>query len=96
MSKGDVGAIIAATPIPNFMMLAEPDRYAIGSEALSGSSEAVAVKPDSLRFINFIDAWIEENQANGRLQAATDYWFDNLEWESRLSGETEPADKPVN
>ena len=53
LSKGEVGAIIAATPIPNFMMLAEPDRYAIGSEALFSSSEAVAVRPDSLRFVNF-------------------------------------------
>lgn len=95
LSKGEVGAIIAATPIPNFMMLAEPDRYAIGSEALFGSSEAVAVRPDSLRFVNFIDAWIEENQANGRLQAAREYWFDTLEWEQRLSESDEPADQPA-
>lgn len=95
LSKGEVGAIIAATPIPNFMMLAEPDRYAIGSEALFSSSEAVAVRPDSLRFVNFIDAWIEENQANGRLQAAREYWFDTLEWEQRLSKGDEPADQPA-
>jgi polar amino acid transport system substrate-binding protein len=96
LSKGEVGAIIAATPIPNFMMLAEPDRYALGSEALYSSSEAVAARPDSLRFINFIDAWIEENRANGRLQAAREYWFDTLEWEERLSKTDEPADKPAD
>ncbi len=96
ISKGEVGAIIAATPIPNFMMLAEPDRYAIGSEALYSSSEAVAVRTDSLRFINFINAWIEENRTNGRLKAATDYWFDDLEWETRLSGDGEPVDKPAD
>lgn len=96
LSKGEVGAIIAATPIPNFMMLAEPDRLALGSDALYSSSEAVAVRPDSLRFINFIDAWIEENRANGRLQAAREYWFDTLEWEERLSKTDEPADKPAD
>lgn len=95
LSKGEVGAIIAATPIPNFMMLAEPGRYAIGSEELYSSSEALAVRPDSLRFVNFIDAWIEENRANGRLKAATDYWFDTLEWEERLSGEGAPVDQPA-
>ena len=96
LSKGEVGAIIAATPIPNFMMMTEPDRYAIGSEPLYSSSEAVAVRPDSLRFINFIDAWIEENQASGRLQAARDYWFDSLEWEPRATGENEAdIEKPA-
>ena len=96
LSKGEVGAIIAATPIPNFMMLRDPDRYAIGSEALYSSSEAVAARPDSLRFINFINAWIEENRTNGRLQAARDYWFDSLIWEGRVTGEDEAlAEKPV-
>jgi polar amino acid transport system substrate-binding protein len=96
LSNGEVDAIIAATPIPNFMMLNEPDRYAIGSDPLYSSSEAVAVRPDSLRFVNFIDAWIEENRANGRLQAAREYWFDSLEWEGRLAGDGESdTEKPV-
>lgn len=96
LSKGQVGAIIAATPIPNFMMMEEPDRYAIGSDPLYSSSEAVAVRPDSLRFVNFIDSWIEENTANGRLQAARAYWFDSLDWEVRVTGEGEPpVEKPV-
>lgn len=94
--KGEVGGIIAATPIPNFMMLREPDRYAIGSDPLFSTSEAVAVRPDSLRFVNFIDAWLEANRANGRLRAAQDYWFDSLEWEGRVTGEDDAdAEKPA-
>lgn len=96
LSNGQVNAIIAATPIPNFMMIDEPDRYAIGSDPLYSSSEAVAVRNDSLRFINFIDAWIEENRANGRLQAAREYWFDSLEWEERLTADETDAEKPAN
>jgi polar amino acid transport system substrate-binding protein len=96
LSEGRVNAIIAATPVPNFMMMSEPDRYAIGSDPLYSSSEAVAVRPDSLRFVNFIDAWIGENQANGRLQAAREYWFDSLEWVGRLTGEDDSeSEKPV-
>jgi polar amino acid transport system substrate-binding protein len=84
LDKGEINAIVAPTPYPTFMMLRHPDRYAIGSDALFGTSQAIAVRIDSLRFVNFIDAWITENKVNGRNQQAQDYWFGSLDWESRL------------
>ncbi|MXN64968.1 transporter substrate-binding domain-containing protein [Stappia sp. GBMRC 2046] len=101
--KGELNAIIVPTPYPTYMMQRAPDRFLLGSDSLFGTSEAVAVRPDSLRFVNFIDAWIVENQASGRLAEAREYWFGSFDWMERLgesAGESDeqpaaPPEKPV-
>lgn len=101
--NGELNAIIVPTPYPTYIMLKNPDRFLLGSDSLFGTSEAVAVRPDSLRFVNFIDAWIVENQASGRLAEAREYWFGSFDWMSRLDesvGESDeqpaaPPEKPA-
>ncbi|NRG16967.1 transporter substrate-binding domain-containing protein [Rhizobiales bacterium] len=97
--KGELNAIIVPTPYPTYIMLRNPDRFLLGSDSLFGTSEAVAVRPDSQRFVNFINAWIIENQASGRLAEAREYWFGSFDWMDRLdesAGESDeqPADSP--
>ena len=75
------------------MMLRHPDRFAIGSDILFSTAQAIAVRPDSLRFINFIDSWITENEMNGRKQQAQDFWFGSLDWENRLSSDAAVTDE---
>jgi len=93
LDKGEVNAVVAPTPYPTYMMLRHPDRFAIGSDALFSTAQAIAVRPDSLRFINFIDSWITENEMNGRKQQAQEYWFGSLDWENRLSGDAAVTDE---
>ncbi len=93
LEKRELNAIVVPTPYPTFMMLRAPERFLLGSDALFGTNQAVAVRPDALRFVNFINAWINENDANGRLQDARDYWFGSLDWMKRVDGEDEISDE---
>lgn len=93
LDKRELNAIIVPTPYPTFMMLQHPERFLLGSDALFGTSEAIALRPDDLRFVNFINAWIVENSASGRLQQARDYWFGTLSWIKRVDGEPEISDE---
>lgn len=99
LSKGEINAIVAPTPYPTFMMLRSPDRFAIGSDALFSTNQAIATRTDAWRFVNFINAWIAENQANGRLEEMQTYWFGSLQWQARLENagqindEAEQGDK---
>lgn len=91
--KGELNAIIVPTPYPTYIMLRKPDRFLLGSDSLFGTSEAVAVRPDSLRFVNFIDAWIVESQASGRLAEAREYWFGSFDWMDRLDESAGESDE---
>ncbi|MBA5778560.1 transporter substrate-binding domain-containing protein [Stappia sp. F7233] len=84
LENSELNAIIVPSPYPTYMMERRPDRFLLGSDSLFSTSEAVAARPDSLRFINFVDAWITENRGNGRLDQAYDYWFGSTDWMDRL------------
>lgn len=90
LENKQLNAIIVPSPYPTYMMEREPERFLLGSDSLFSTSEAVAARPDSLRFINFIDAWITENRGNGRLDQAYDYWFGSTDWMERA--DVKPGD----
>ena len=86
--------LLRPPPYPTLMMLRHPDRFAVGSDALFSTAQAIAVRPDSLRFINFIDSWITENELKGRMHQAQDYRFGSLDWENRLSTQADETGEP--
>ncbi len=93
LEAGQLNAIVVPTPYPTFMNLRYPDRFLVGSTSLFGTSQAMAVRTDSFRLLNFINAWIVERQANGWLGGARSYWFGSLKWLSRLDKEPGATDE---
>ena len=86
MADDTINSVILPTPYPTYMMMNFPDQFALASDSLFATAQAVAVRPSDLRFINFINAWITENRENGRLGEARDYWFSSEDWEAQLNG----------
>ncbi len=83
---GTVQGLIAPTPYPTFIVSRDPDRYAMEPAPLLSTVQAMAVRPDSPRLLNFLNAWIVENKANGALGDMTAYWFKGSEWLDNLEG----------
>lgn len=86
-----VQGAIAPTPYPDFIVSRDPDRYEKEQSPLLSTRQAMAVRPDSPRLLNFLNAWVIESEANGHLAQMSAYWFENTDWFDRLEGyETEP------
>lgn len=83
---GQVNGVIAPTPYPDFIVSRDPGRYAAEDRPVIATVEAMAVRTDSARFLNFLNSWVMENKASGALEAKHDYWFEELEWLERLEG----------
>lgn len=83
---GQINGVIAPTPYPDFIVSRAPDRYEAEAEPLLSTVQAMAVRPDSQRFLNFLNAWIVENDANGTLEGLQDHWFHSLNWVGQLEG----------
>jgi len=88
-----VQGAIAPTPYPDFIISRDPDRYEKEQSPLLSTRQAMAVRPDSPRLLNFLNAWVSESEANGHLAQMSAYWFESADWFDRLEGyETEPAE----
>ncbi|WP_289035226.1 ABC transporter substrate-binding protein [uncultured Roseibium sp.] len=89
--NGDVQGVIVPTPYPEFIVSRDPDRFAAEAEPLVSTLQAMAVRPGSERFVNFLNAWLMENTANGTLGDMRSHWFQSLDWLDRLEGHDAPA-----
>ncbi|WP_417670146.1 transporter substrate-binding domain-containing protein [Roseibium sp.] len=83
---GKVNGVIAPTPYPEFIVSRDPDKYVAEDAPLVTTVQAMAVRPDSQRFVNFLNAWLLENTANGTLEDIREHWFEGLEWLDQLDG----------
>jgi len=81
---GSVQGVVAPTPYPDFIVSRDPERYAKEDAPLISTLQAMAVRPDSPRLLNFLNAWVLESRANGMLARMDDYWFGGTEWFDRL------------
>jgi len=83
---GKVNGVIAPTPYPEFIVSRAPDRYEAEKAPLLTTVQAMAVRTDSQRFANFLNAWITESKANGSLTGLREHWFMTLNWLDQLDG----------
>lgn len=91
--NGEVNAIIAVKPYPEFIQSMNPDDYVSAGDALSSTVEAVAVGPTDLRLLNYVNSWIAQAIASGFLEEATHHWFETLDWIDQVPGLKEEIDR---
>jgi polar amino acid transport system substrate-binding protein len=90
---GEIAGFVASSPLPELVMAANTDELAISADPLLRTAEALAVRPDSMRFLNLLDSWIYEMEAGGFLERLHSYWFDSHDWGDRLTeAETEAVE----
>lgn len=93
LTDGSLDAIVASSPLPELLLATGTDELAIVGEPVTGTVEAMMVRPGETRFLNLVDAWIAEMDAAGFLARRSAYWFDGQDWADRLTKpEVEQAD----
>ncbi|MBN9671213.1 transporter substrate-binding domain-containing protein [Roseibium aggregatum] len=89
---GSVSGAIVPTPYPAFIVARDPGRYAAEETPLVSTRQGMVTRPDSPHMLNFLNAWIVENEANGFLEDLQVYWFESGEWLDMLEGYSEKAE----
>lgn len=82
---GEISGVVASAPLPELIVAAGTDELALAAEPLFLTVEAMAVRPDSSRFLNLLDSWLNEMDASGYLARRRAYWFDSHDWSDRLT-----------
>ena len=91
--QGEVNALIAAKPYPEFIVAFDPENFQRAGAPLTSTVEAAAVHPDDHRLLNYVDSWIYQAMASGQLEEATHHWFETLDWVDRIPGLREKVDE---
>ncbi len=84
--EGRAHAIVTSMPEARFLVLRNPDQMDLPiSEPLLASSEGLGVKRGEQQLLNFLDAWVTARQTDKWLATTHDYWFDTLDWASKVA-----------
>jgi polar amino acid transport system substrate-binding protein len=82
---GEVDAYLEDEPIPTFLALENPDAIDVPmSRPLLASRAAFAVNKGDPDFLAFLNAWITARDADTWLPTTIGYWFESLQWRSRV------------
>lgn len=81
---GEVTALVGETPVPELLMLENPDVFTMLPESLLSSGQAFAVHRDEHRFHTYLDNWVTAYETAGILESSRRYWFGGDEWIGRL------------
>lgn len=93
LTDGNLDAIVASSPLPELLLATGTDELAMVGDPVTGTVEAMMVRPGETRFLNLVDAWIAEMEAAGFLARRSAYWFDGHDWADRLTNpEVEQAE----
>ncbi|MEE8057167.1 MAG: transporter substrate-binding domain-containing protein [Pseudomonadales bacterium] len=83
--KGDVHAVIAASPLPKFLSLKYPEQIDVPlAKPLLNFKEGLAINKGDADFLNFLDAWVVARTADAWIPSTRHYWFETLEWQEQL------------
>lgn len=78
---GDIHALVASSPTPNFVRLTYPKKVDVPlSKPLLSYKAGIAVNKGEQEFLNYLNAWITARETEGWLGAKHDYWFNSLQW----------------
>ncbi|MBL4710888.1 MAG: transporter substrate-binding domain-containing protein [Gammaproteobacteria bacterium] len=84
--NGSVHAFIASSPIPEFVSLKYANKVDSPlKKPLLTTKEAFAIKKNNQEMLNFLNAWITAHQADEWISSSHKYWFNNLDWRSRIA-----------
>lgn len=82
---GEVTVLVGETPVPELLLLENPDVFTTLPEALLSSTQAFAVRRDEFAFRTFLDNWVTAYETAGILDSARHYWFGGDEWIGRIA-----------
>lgn len=83
--EGDVHAVIASSPRPQFEVLLHPEQvYLPLRQPLTVFGAGMVIRKGDGDFLRYLDSWVLYHTLNGWLAERRGYWFDALEWLERL------------
>ncbi|WP_101758581.1 transporter substrate-binding domain-containing protein [Oceanicoccus sp. KOV_DT_Chl] len=83
--KGDIHAMIAANPSPQFLALKHPGKIDVPlQKPLLSFKEGLAINKGDADFLNFLDAWVVSRSADGWITSTRHYWLETLEWQQQV------------
>ena len=86
--NGAVHAFVASSPTPEFIALKHANKVDLPlKKPLLTTKEAFAIKKNNQEMLNFLNAWITAHQADEWISSSHQYWFNNLEWQNRVTKE---------
>ena len=81
VKKGDIHALVASSPIPQFLAIKYPDQVDVPlSKPLLSYKTGMAINKGEQEFLNYLNSWITARDAEGWLGAKHKYWFESLDW----------------
>ena len=82
--NGQVHAMIAPSPIPDFIALKHPDKVDLPlKKPLLTTKEAFAIRQNNQEMLNFLNAWIIAHTADHWIESSHQYWFESLDWQPK-------------
>lgn len=83
--EGNVHAYAASVVETRFLALEYPQTLDVPlAEPLQSSRAAFAVRRGEFGFVNFLNAWIIEHEANEWLIERRRYWFESRDWQDQV------------
>ena len=83
---GDAHVYLASMAEARFLTLRHSDKIDMPiDEPLLGSKEGLGVAKGEQELLNFLNAWITARQADKWIATTHSYWFDSLDWTSRVA-----------
>ncbi|HEB82891.1 MAG TPA: transporter substrate-binding domain-containing protein [Gammaproteobacteria bacterium] len=83
--NGSVHALVASSPIPEFISLRHPDKVDLPlKKPLLITREAFAVRKGNQEMLNFLNSWIVAHKADGWIESSHKYWFKSLKWQRHI------------
>jgi polar amino acid transport system substrate-binding protein len=83
--NGTVHAIVASTPIPNFIALNHSGEVDLPlDKPLMTTREAFAINKGNPEMLNYLNSWIISHESDEWLNSSHKYWFKSLKWRGKV------------
>jgi polar amino acid transport system substrate-binding protein len=79
-SAGKLDAVVAASPVANYLAAAFPKSAFRSQSTLATRREAFAIERGDPDFLAYLNAWIVFHEDIGWLEQRRTYWFRTLDW----------------
>ncbi|WP_371311944.1 transporter substrate-binding domain-containing protein [Pseudovibrio flavus] len=80
MLNGEVNGFLMPTPYPALLVSSKNRKFVVVEHNVLATVSGMALRPDSMRFLNYINSWIEETRASRDMANVFNYWFGSLDW----------------
>lgn len=82
--NGRAHGMVSGQPLPVQQALAAPETLVAYPDKLALEPIAMGLRKGDVDTLNFLNNWIAREQASGWIQERYRYWFEGVEWRSRV------------